>query len=63
MATDSFTADFVGLLHRRSRSVYEIKFEIDETQAQTALEILGGLPREGESRPMMILKLNPRSRA
>lgn len=51
---EGFTADFVGISHRRARSVYELKFEIDETQAQQALEILGGLPREGESRAVKI---------
>lgn len=63
VGADSFTADFVALTHRRSRSVYEVKFEIDESQAQHALGVLGGLPREGESRPVMIIKLNERSPA
>lgn len=51
---EMFPADFIGQTHVRQRSVYKFSFEVDEEYAQFALDILGGLPKEGESRPVII---------
>lgn len=53
---EMFPADFVEVKHERRRSVYKFVFEVDEENAEESLSILGGLPKEGESRPCIIVR-------
>lgn len=47
-------ADFVSVTKNRQAAAYKFSFEVDEQNAQHLLMILGGLPVEGESRPVVV---------
>lgn len=55
-----FFADFVGVTHAAQRAVYTFKFEVDEEDAETCLSMLGGLPKSGEGRPVLIWRPDPK---
>lgn len=51
---NAMVADFVAVTKNRQAGAYKFAFEVDEQMAQIFLDILGGLPKEGESRPVII---------
>lgn len=57
MPDRSFSGDFVGVKHIKTRGVYQFIVEVQEDQAQSALEQIGGLPRASESRLVAVTSL------
>lgn len=59
LGVNAMVADFVTVTKNRQAGAYKYSFEVDEQLAQMFLDILGGLPREGESRPVIIWRPTP----
>lgn len=59
LGVNAMVADFVTVTKNRQAGAYKFSFEVDEQAAQMFLAILGGLPLEGESRPVIIWRPTP----
>lgn len=54
IVNDGVTGDLVGVRQVRQRACYQLVIEIDESEANRAIEILGGLPQESTSRSVFV---------
>lgn len=58
MSEHSFSGDFVGVKHIKTRGVYQFIVEVQEDHAQSALERIGGLPLASSSRLVAVTALS-----
>lgn len=54
LGVNAMVADFTATSKNAQAAAYKFTFEVDEQDAQRLLDILGGLPVSGESRPVII---------